>query len=79
MNWQDHIVSDKNVLLGKPLIKGTRLSVDHLISLLAQGWSEEKILENYPRLNQENLQAVFAYLYECMQDGLFVSTLKKSA
>jgi uncharacterized protein (DUF433 family) len=37
--------------LGKPTIKGTRLSVDHIVGLLAQGWSDEQILENYPRLN----------------------------
>jgi uncharacterized protein (DUF433 family) len=79
MNWQEYIVSDKEVLLGKPTIKGTRLSVDHIIGLLAQGWSGEQILENYPRINKESLQAVFAYIYDCMQDGLFISTLKKSA
>ena len=79
MNWQEYIVSDKEVLLGKPTIKGTRLSVDHLISLLAQGWSEEQILQNYKRLTKDSLQAVFAYIHECMQDGLFVSTIKKSA
>ncbi|MES2701985.1 MAG: DUF433 domain-containing protein [Bacteroidota bacterium] len=58
MNWQEYIVSDKGVLLGKPVIKGTRLSIDHLVSLLAQGWSEEQILENYPRLTKDSLQAV---------------------
>jgi len=51
MKWQNYIVSDHNVLLGKPTIKGTRLSVDHIVGLLAQGWSDEQILENYPRLN----------------------------
>lgn len=48
MNWRDHIVSDKQVLLGKPVIKGTRIAVEHVIGLLAQGWSEAQILENYP-------------------------------
>lgn len=79
MNWQEHIVSDKNVLLGKPVIKGTRLAVDHLVGLLAQGWTEQQILDNYPRLTQEDLKAVFAYLYECLQDGLFAHPFKKSA
>ncbi len=37
MNWQDYIVSNNEVLLGKPTIKGTRLSVDHIVSLFAQG------------------------------------------
>lgn len=79
MNWQEHIVSDKGVLLGKPAIKGTRLSVEHLVSLLAQGWTEDQLLENYPRLTKDSIQAVFAYVYECMQDGLFMASLKKSS
>jgi uncharacterized protein (DUF433 family) len=70
MKWSDYIVSDNDVLLGKPTVKGTRISVDHIVSLLAQGWSEEKILSNYPRLTHESLTAVFSYIYECMQDGL---------
>jgi uncharacterized protein (DUF433 family) len=79
MKWQDHIVSDKGILLGKPTIIGTRLSVDHIIGLLAQGWSEEQILDNYPRLSKDSLKAVFIYVLECMQDGLFMMTLKKSS
>ena len=79
MNWQEHIVSNNEVLLGKPSIKGTRLSVDHIISLFAQGWTEQQVLDNYPRLTQEDLKAVFAYIYECMQDGMFITSLKKSA
>jgi len=70
MDWREHIVSDKSVLLGKPTIKGTRLSVEFLIELLASGWTEEQILENYPRLKKTDLQAVFAYIHECIQDGL---------
>jgi len=68
--WKYHIVSDPNVLLGKPVIKGTRLSVEHIINLLAQGWSEEQILENYPRLKREDLLAVFSYIHDCIRDGL---------
>jgi uncharacterized protein (DUF433 family) len=79
MNWQEHIVSDKGVLLGKPTIKGTRLSVDHLVSLFAQGWTEDQVLQSYPRLTKDNIQAIFAYLYEGMQDSLFMPTLKKSS
>jgi uncharacterized protein (DUF433 family) len=75
MNWQDHIVSDKDVLLGKPVIKGTRLSLEHIIGLLAQGWDEQKILDNYPRLTRESLQAVFTYIQECMEDGLLYAKI----
>jgi uncharacterized protein (DUF433 family) len=79
MNWQDHIVSDKEVLLGKPTIKGTRISVEHIVGLLAQGWTENEVLENFPRLTKESLQAVFAYLQECMHDGLLFTPTRKTA
>lgn len=79
MNWKDYVVSDKEVLLGKPTIKGTRISVEHVVGLLAQGWGEVQILENYPRLTKESLQAVFKYIQECIHDGLLFSPIKKSA
>lgn len=70
LDWRDHIHSDKAILLGKPVIKGTRLSVEFIIERLASGWTEEQVLENYPRLTKESLQAVFAYVYDSMKDGL---------
>lgn len=70
MNWQNKIVSDENILLGKPTIKGTRLSVEFVIERLASGWTEEQLLENYPRLKREDLQAIFAYVADCLKDGL---------
>ena len=79
MNWKEHITSDKSVLLGKPTIKGTRISVEFLIELLASGWSEQQILDNYPRLTRADLQAVFAYLHDCMKDGLMFDIPGKSA
>ena len=72
-NWRTYIVSEKNVLLGKPTIKGTRLSVKHIIGLLAQGWSESQLLENYPRLSIESLHAVFSYIQDCIKDGMLFS------
>ena len=79
MNWQDHIISDKDILLGKPAIKNTRISVEHIIGLLAQGWTETEILENYPRLTKESLQAVFAYIQDCIHDGLLFTPTRKIA
>ena len=76
MTWQDRIISDNTVLLGKPTIKGTRISVEFILERLADGWSEQQILENYPRLTNEDLQAVFGYAAECLKDGfLFNSDL----
>lgn len=76
MSWRDHIHSDRSVLLGKPVIKGTRISVEFLMGLFASGWTEQQILENYPRLAKEDLQAVFAYAQECLQDGLMYEISK---
>ena len=66
INWKEHITADEAVLLGKPVIKNTRLSVEFILERFASGWSEEDLLANYPRLKKESLQAVFAYAYDCM-------------
>ena len=58
MNWKVYIETNDNILAGKPIVKGTRISVEHIVGLLASGWSEQQILENYPRLSKESLQAV---------------------
>lgn len=71
MNWQDHIVSDKNVLLGKPVIKGTRISVELILELLADNWSEQMILESYSNIQLTDLKAVYAFLNDCIKNELF--------
>jgi len=73
MEWQKYLTSDDTILLGKPTIKRTRISVEHIIRLLAHGWTEQQTLENYPRLTQKSLQAVFTYIQECLKDGLLFS------
>ncbi|GHB30237.1 DUF433 domain-containing protein [Mongoliitalea lutea] len=70
MNWKERIVSDKNVLMGKPIIKGTRISIEFILDRLANGWSEEMILQSYPLLTKEDLLAVYSYLNDLEKDGL---------
>ena len=53
----DRIVIDPNILSGKPVIRGTRLAVEFMVGLLAQGWSVEQVLDNYPELTREDVQA----------------------
>jgi len=53
MNWQEYIVSDKQVLLGKPTIKGTRVSVELVLELFSTGWDEKQILDSYPSISSE--------------------------
>ncbi len=79
MNWQERIVSDKQILLGKPVIKGTRISVEFILERLADGWTEEQILQSYPHLKREDMQAVFAYINACAKDGLIAELRIKSA
>ncbi len=61
MDWQERIVIDPDILVGKPVIKGTRLAVEFILELLAQGWSEADILSNYPGLAVEDIRACLAY------------------
>jgi len=68
MDWRLYIHSDPEILLGKPVVKGTRLAVDFILDLFAAGWTEEQVLENYPTLTPEALQAVFAFAAECMRE-----------
>ena len=61
MSAKDRIVIDPQVLVGKPIIKGTRLSVELIVGLLAQGWTEEDIRKNYPGLQHEDILACLEY------------------
>lgn len=68
LDWRTLIHSDPEVLLGKPVVKGTRLAVDFILRLFANGWSREQVLENYPSLTAESLRAIFAYAADCMEE-----------
>jgi uncharacterized protein (DUF433 family) len=61
MNWQERIITAPDILVGKPVVRGTRLAVDFIIDLLTQGWSEPEILRNYPGLTHEDVQACLSY------------------
>lgn len=61
MNWEERIEINPEVLVGKPVVKGTRLAVEFVIDLLASDWSEEKIIENYPDLTHDDIRACLQY------------------
>jgi len=67
INWQDRISLDPKILVGKPVIKGTRMAVEFVIDLLANGWTESEILRNYPRLTHEDIQACLCYASSMMK------------
>lgn len=68
MEWQERIVVDPKVLVGKPVIKGSRLAVEFIVDLLAQGWSEQDILRNYPGITREDVLACLAYASQRLHD-----------
>ena len=61
MDWKERIAIDPNILTGKSVVKGTRLAVEFIVDLLAQGWSEADILRNYPGLTKDDIQACLHY------------------
>ena len=61
IDWREYIHTDPNILVGKPVVKGTRLSVEFLLRLFAAGWTNEQIIESDPTLTTAALRAVFAY------------------
>ena len=74
MDWREYIHSDPEILTGKPTVKGTRLSVEFLLGLFSEGWTEQQILDNYPTLDSESLKAVFAFALECIrEEGLYLT------
>jgi uncharacterized protein (DUF433 family) len=66
--WEDRITADPAVLVGKPVVRGTRLSVEFVVGLLAQGWSEAEILRNYPGITREDVLACLAYAQDRLKD-----------
>ena len=82
MPWEDRIVIDPEVLVGKPIVKGTRLAVEFIIELLSQGWTEAEILRNYPGLTHEDIQACLAYASQTLRAigacSPFASSIKRS-
>jgi uncharacterized protein (DUF433 family) len=65
--WKDRIVIDADVLAGKPVIKGTRIAVEFIVGLLADGWTYEVVLENYPQLKKEDIFAALSYARDVLK------------
>jgi uncharacterized protein (DUF433 family) len=67
MHWQDRIVIDPEILIGKPTVKGTRISVEFVLDLLGRGWTIEQILREYDHLTPADIQACLAYASEVLK------------
>ena len=61
MDWQTRIISNPNILVGKPTIKGTRISVELILACFASEWSFDDILKSYPHITREDILGALAY------------------
>lgn len=59
--WRDHIISDPRIMLGKPTIKGTRITVELIVDRMGYGETVDDILEAYPHLTREGILACLRY------------------
>ncbi len=75
MDWKTYIHSDPKIMLGKPVIKGTRLSVEFILGLFSEGWTEQQVRMSYPTLSAQAIQAVFAFAAECLKEDVFYKSL----
>jgi len=64
------IVSNPNVMMGKPTIVGTRITVESILERLAAGESQEQIMEANPRLGPEDIRAVLAFAAQVLPEGV---------
>jgi uncharacterized protein (DUF433 family) len=76
MSWRDRIVSDPDILLGKPTVKGTRLSVELILGWLAQGWTHEQLIEASPHLTKDDILAALAFATEMLRDEQYLAVHK---
>jgi uncharacterized protein (DUF433 family) len=67
MTSENRIVIDPKILTGKPVIRGTRLAVECVLDLLAQGWTEAQILDQYPGLTRDDILACLRYAAESLK------------
>ena len=67
MTWESRIEVNPRVLVGKPVIKGTRLAVEFIVELLANGWSQQQIIDNYPGITADDIHACLHYAAETLK------------
>ncbi len=68
MDWRDRITIDPKILVGKPIIRGTRVSVELVVELLGRGYTPQQIVEQYDHITAEDIQACLAYAAEILKE-----------
>ena len=70
-NILNRIVVDPRIMVGKPIIKGTRLTVQHILGLLAQGMTTQEILQEYVKITEEDVFACLLFAHNALEDTTF--------
>lgn len=69
--WEDYIEVDPAIMVGKPVVKGSRITVEHILMVMSAGWTVEEVLDNYPTLTPEGFRAAFAFARDVLMDVKF--------
>ena len=72
------IIANPGILGGKPIVEGTRLSVEQVLGLLANGMTNEEIIADYPDLTEESIRAVLAYAAKALRNEIFIDVVSYS-
>lgn len=76
--WKERIVVNPDILVGKPIIKGTRISVELILDRVADGWSMDDILTAYPHICRDDVLAALSFAAELFKEETFVAVGKLS-
>ena len=79
MDWRERITTEPDILMGKPTVKGTRISVELIVGWLAQGWTHEQLLESDPNIARDDILAALAFTTEMLRDEDYVAIHKAAA
>lgn len=73
MDYKEHIESNANVMLGKPVIKGTRITVELILKKLSEGASHDDVVSAYPGISLVSINAVLAYASDMVSNETLIS------
>lgn len=68
VNYKERIEINPKILAGKPVIKGTRISIELILKLVAQRWKDEEIISEYPAISKEDIQAALIYAEKLVEN-----------
>ncbi|MDR4509845.1 MAG: DUF433 domain-containing protein [Candidatus Brocadiaceae bacterium] len=74
MDYKERIMADSNIMLGKPIIKGTRITVESILKKLSEGMTIEDLLKAYPHLTKEDILAALSYSAEVISHEELIAT-----